>query len=103
MEAIWDKPGPASDATVEGPATSGYPERMKEILNSLKAAAVEVENTYASDQIAPPGWHLREQLRKEIRGIIRRHLKPFKLKGWEKEIPTRIEEYALKNFIKVTN
>lgn len=77
-------------------------ESGKEILNSLKAAAVEVENTYASDHIAPPGWHLREQLRKEIRGIIRRHLKPFKLKGWEKEIPTRIEEYALKNFVKVT-
>ena len=77
------------------------PEKVQEILNSLKNAATEIENTYASDVIAPVGWHLREQLRKEIRQIVRRHLKPYKLKGWEKDIPARVEEYALKNFVKV--
>lgn len=73
----------------------------KEIINKLKEIAKEVEVVYASNDSAPKGWHQMEQLRKELRGTIRRILKPTSLKGWQKDIPNRVEEYALKNFIKV--
>ncbi|WP_419173383.1 type I restriction endonuclease subunit R [Halobacteriovorax sp.] len=73
----------------------------KEVINKLKEIAKEVEEVYASNDSAPKGWNHMEQLRKELRQKVRRILQPVKLQGWQKEIPNRVEEYALKNFIKV--
>ena len=67
--------------------------------DALKALAADVAQVYASDDTAPVGWHLKEQLRKDLRGIVRRIVHPAGLKDW-KDIPTRIEEFALKHYIK---
>ncbi|WP_420125874.1 type I restriction endonuclease subunit R [Longimicrobium sp.] len=60
--------------------------------------AVEIDQVYASDQSAPPGWHLKEQLRKELRQQVKRVLIPAGF-SW-KEIPGQVEEYALKTYLK---
>ncbi|MES3036984.1 MAG: type I restriction endonuclease subunit R [Bdellovibrionota bacterium] len=73
----------------------------REILNALKEVAEKIEATYQSEEKAPPGFHLRAEMRKELRAAVRRILQPTKLKGWEKDLPFKIEEYALKHFIKV--
>ena len=49
-------------------------------------------------QEASSMWQDKEQLRKELRGKVRRLAKDTEINGWQKEIPTRIEEYAMKHF-----
>lgn len=72
-----------------------------DIINKLTDFAKQVVEVYESDVTAPIGWHLKNQMKKELRQVVRRILKDTNLQGWQKEIPAKIEEYALKNFIKV--
>ncbi|NLX15063.1 MAG: type I restriction endonuclease subunit R [Phycisphaerales bacterium] len=65
----------------------------------LEELAQEIDGVYASDETAPVGWHLKEQLRKDIRGMVRRIVYPSGLENW-KDIPVRVEEFALKHYIK---
>jgi len=65
----------------------------------LKKLASHIDHVYHSDETAPVGWHLKEQLRKDLRGQVRRIVHPAGLQNW-KEIPTRVEEFALKSYIK---
>jgi len=65
----------------------------------LMELASQIDVVYASDDTAPVGWHLKEQLRKDLRGKVRRIVHPVGLANW-KEIPTRVEEFALKSYIK---
>jgi type I restriction enzyme R subunit len=67
-------------------------------LHPAKQVALEIDVVYASDHNAPPGWHLKEQLRKELRQRVKRILIPAGF-SW-KEIPQQVEEYALKNYLK---
>jgi len=69
--------------------------------NLIQQLAQEVHILYTSDQSAPTGWHLKEQLRKELRQEVR---KKANHAGLNDLIPmsTRIEDYALKNYIKVS-
>lgn len=76
-------------------------EAVREVLHALKDIATDIEQTYLSDESAPPGFHLRAEMRKELRQRVRRILQPTKLKGWDKDLPFAIEEYALKHFVKV--
>lgn len=76
-------------------------EAAREVLHALKDIATDIEQTYLSDETAPPGFHLRSEMRKELRQRVRRILQPTKLKGWDKDLPFAIEEYALKHFVKV--
>jgi type I restriction enzyme R subunit len=62
--------------------------------------AKDVDDLYGSDKSAPPNWHLKEQLRKELRQLVRRLVHQAGLDDL-KAIPERIEEYALKNYVKV--
>jgi len=68
--------------------------------DGLKALAGQIDQVYASDETAPVGWHLKEQLRKDLRGKVRRIVHPAGLENW-KDIPLRVEEYALKSYIKI--
>lgn len=93
------------EGTAEGGATKEPQgtDADREILNALKDVAMAIEATYQSDQSAPPGFHLRAELRKELRAIVRRILQPTGLKGWQKELPFKVEEYALRSFVKVAS
>jgi type I restriction enzyme R subunit len=62
--------------------------------------AQEIESLYTSDQSAPAGWHLKEQLKKELRQEVRKKANHAGLNDLM-SISTRIEDYALKNYIKV--
>ena len=65
----------------------------------LKELASRIDEVYGSDETAPVGWHLKEQLRKDLRGMVRRIVHPAGLQDW-KAVPTRVEEFALKSYIK---
>lgn len=66
----------------------------------LKQIAKEIDALYASDQSAPNGWHLREQLKKELRQQVRLKAHAANLPGF-KELPIPVEEYAIRHYSKV--
>jgi type I restriction enzyme R subunit len=63
-------------------------------LSKLKQIAADICLVY---QEVSSMWQDKEQLRRELRGKIRRLAKDVEINGWQKEIPTRIEEYAMKH------
>lgn len=67
----------------------------------LELIAIQIDGIYASDASAPPSWHMKEQLRKELRQRVRKVLHPTGLAGWKDELPARVEEYALRTYIKI--
>ena len=62
--------------------------------------AIHIDDLYTSDDTAPKGWHLKEQMRKELRIQVRRMICKLDLKDW-KFIPQKIEEYAIKHYEKI--
>ena len=69
-------------------------------LSALQELALEIDNLYQSDETAPVGWHLKEQLRKELRQQVRKMILSANLTEWKK-IPQEIESYALKYYVKI--
>ncbi len=67
-------------------------------LSPLEQAAKAIDELYSSDDTAPPGWHLKEQLRKGLRQQVRANVFKLGLKDW-KEIPSKVDEYALKHYL----
>jgi hypothetical protein len=47
----------------------------------LEQVALQIDGIYGSDATAPAGWHLKEQLRKELRQQVRTALHPTGLTG----------------------
>lgn len=101
LEAFRPAGGTASgggDAGIGG--TSGG---VQSDLSPLERLAAEADQLYASDESAPPGWHLKEQLRKELRQAVRLKahqaglIEPKDLKG----LSERVEDYALKVYVRV--
>jgi len=87
----------------EGPAEN-IAEKSPEYLaalSKLQKVAVEIDGLYQSDETAPQGWHLKEQMKKELRGMVRRIVHPLGEDGLEnwKEIPDKVEQYALKHYV----
>lgn len=68
-------------------------------LTKLQEIALHIDELYSSDDTAPRGWHLKEQLRKELRIQVRRMVCKLDLKDW-KFIPQKIEEFAIKHYEK---
>lgn len=87
--------GGTARAGEDSPTTSSTPHSP-----SLHHLALALHDLYASDRTAPPGWHLKEQLRKELRQQVREAVFPYGLEGWKREIPARVEEYALRVYLK---
>ena len=69
-------------------------------LNWVLQLAEGIDTIYQSDQTAPPGWHLKEQLKKELRQEVRKKTHHAGLKDLI-SISTRVEDYALKHYVKV--
>lgn len=76
-----------------GDVTNGGP-----VPAPVELLALSIDRIYASDQSAPPGWHMKEQLRKELRQQVKALLIPAGF-SW-KDIPQQVEEYALKAYLK---
>jgi type I restriction enzyme R subunit len=68
-------------------------------LSGLERVAHEIHEVYASDASAPVGWHRKDELKKELRGKVRRIVHPLGFPDW-KSIPARVEEFALRHYIK---
>ncbi len=68
-------------------------------LSSLEQASLAIDKLYSSDETAPPGWHFKEQLRKELRQKVRALVFHLGLENW-KDIPSKVDEYAIKHYIK---
>ena len=68
--------------------------------NWVLQLAEEIDTIYQSDQTAPPGWHLKEQLKKELRQDVRKKAHHAGLNDLI-SISTRVEDYALKHYVKV--
>ncbi len=66
----------------------------------LKELAETIDGIYASDKTAPPGWHLKEQLKKELRQQVRRAAHHAGLKEIKK-VAAVVQDYALKFYVKV--
>ncbi|BCS89465.1 type I restriction endonuclease subunit R [Pseudodesulfovibrio sediminis] len=70
-------------------------------LNHLQELAVQIDELYASDEHAPPGWHTMEQVKKDLRQQVRRIVIDGGLKEHWKSIPPKVEDYALGKYAKL--
>jgi len=68
--------------------------------SGLERIAQEIDELYRSDETAPPGWHRKNQLRKELRQQVRRKVFNLGLADW-REIPSQVDDYALKHYAKL--
>jgi type I restriction enzyme R subunit len=93
---LTDGAAPADKAVGEH---RDYPEG--DTANDLGDLARSIDELYASDTTAPVGWHLKNQLRKGLRQEVR--YKAHQAGVTEvKEAANRIEEYALRHYVKVS-
>ncbi|MDM8535946.1 type I restriction endonuclease subunit R [Desulfobacterales bacterium HSG17] len=67
-------------------------------LSPLQQAAAQIDNIYTSEQTAPKGWHLKEQMKKDQRSMVRRIVLTLKIKNW-KEIPEKVETFAIRHYV----
>jgi hypothetical protein len=53
-----------------------------------------------SDETAPLHWQEKTQLKKGLRGKVRRLVKDLDLDGWAKQVPVAVEQYAVIHYSK---
>jgi type I restriction enzyme R subunit len=75
-----------------------YPD--DEPANRLVELAAEIDGLYAGGEMASAGWHLKEQLRRELRQEVRYRAHQAGLTE-VREVASRVEEYALRHYVKV--
>lgn len=75
------------------------PPNRTDFTTKLEAAAQTIDALYSSNDFAPPGWHIKEQQRKEVRQQVRALVFQLGLENW-KHIPNKVDEYALKHYQK---
>lgn len=59
-----------------------------------------IDALYASDVSAPAYWQDKPELKKELRGQVRRLIQGLGLEGWQKQIPLEVETYAMLHYKK---
>jgi type I restriction enzyme R subunit len=91
---------PPAEAVGESPGDYGK-EGAGDGPSKLEQLASEIDGLYDSDQTAPPGWHMKDQLKKELRQAVRGIVHLAGLQEL-RTIPTRVEEYALKTYVKLS-
>lgn len=69
-------------------------------LGTLAKVARDLDRLYASDDTAPPGWHRKDQLRKELRQQVRLRAHEARLTDLI-AVPARVEEFALRHHVKL--
>ena len=69
-------------------------------LTAIQQAALAIDALYASDESAPLHWQEKTQLKKGLRGKVRRLVKDLDLDGWAKQVPVAVEHYAVIHYSK---
>ena len=69
-------------------------------LTAIQRAALAIDALYASDKTAPMHWQEKTQLKKGLRGKVRRMVKDLDLEGWAKQVPQAVEHYAVIHYSK---
>ena len=69
-------------------------------LTAIQQAALAIDAIYASDETAPLHWQEKTQLKKGLRGRVRRLVKDLGLDGWTKQVPLAVEHYAVIHYSK---
>jgi type I restriction enzyme R subunit len=64
-------------------------------LTAIQQTALAIDALYASDETAPLHWQEKTQLKKGLRGRVRRLVKDLDLDGWAKQVPVAVEHYAV--------
>ncbi|GFM35967.1 type I restriction endonuclease subunit R [Desulfovibrio psychrotolerans] len=90
-----------SDGTGNGGESGAASGGINGGLNHLQELAKSIDALYASDESAPPGWHTMEQVKKDLRQSVRRIVVDGGLKQFWKDIPPKVEEYALQKYVKL--
>jgi type I restriction enzyme R subunit len=95
---VEDEPEGGSEG--DSPAKESIPGEKEKRLSEMQKVAVAIDELYASDEHAPAHWQDKPQLRKELRGEVRRLVRPLALDGWKKRIPSEVEHYAVIHYSK---
>lgn len=69
-------------------------------LSPLEEAALAIDALYASDDTAPPHWQDKPQLKRGLRGQVRRLVRDLGLEDWAKQVPQAVEHYAVLHYRK---
>lgn len=69
-------------------------------LEALQQAALAIDALYASDASAPTHWQDKPELRKDLRGQVRRLVKDLGLSGWKEEVPQAVDAFAVREYRK---
>ena len=91
IAAILEKFAVAGLAAEGGGSNSGG----ASALTALQQAALEIDALYASDVSAPMHWQDKAELKKELRGQVRRIIQRLELEGWQKQVPLDVEHYTV--------
>ncbi len=69
----------------------------------ITTLATAIDAAYRSDQSAPAGWHLKDNLRRELRQTVRGLIFPERHRfgdAW-KDLPAQVDAYAVQHYLKV--
>jgi type I restriction enzyme R subunit len=101
IHAILEKFKGPVDFVAQPPATYGGDDREAgSQLTAIQQAALAIDSLYASDETAPPHWQEKSQLKKGLRGRVRRLVMDLGLEGWARRIPVAVEHYAVIHYRK---
>jgi len=90
-----DPPYGDDEDTSDGGGASG-----QSTLTAIQQAALAIDAIYASDETAPAHWQDKTQLKKGLRGQVRRLVKDLGLEGWARQVPQAVEHYAVIHYSK---
>ncbi|MEX2374397.1 MAG: type I restriction endonuclease subunit R [Dehalococcoidia bacterium] len=91
-----DGPGPSGGSGHEGQGGEGATEP-----NPLARLAEDIDAIYSDDVRAPVEWHLKDQVRKELRQAVRYRAHQAGISALQEAVG-RIEEYALRHYVKLS-
>lgn len=101
VSRILEKFRPAGPQLVgEPPSSYGDEHPSSPPLTPIQRVAAEIDQLYGSNESAPAYWQEKSQLRKELRGRVRRLVRPLELDHWQERIPSEVEHYAMLHYAK---
>lgn len=77
---------------------------QKSLMDWIRELAQEIDQLYSDDDEAPVGWHMKSQLKKQLRQQVRAMAYEAGLQDAKKlmPLPHKVEEFALRFYVKVS-
>ncbi len=101
IQAILEKYKGPTDFVAEPQTPYGDGEKKGgTVFTAMQQAALAIDALYASDETAPPYWQDKSQLKKGLRGKVRRLVRELALEGWARKVPAAVEQYAVIHYSK---